>query len=64
MQEPIIILGAGPAGGAVALGLIRLGYEVIVVGQPRPFDAVEGISERVVEGLKGAGFKRALECDS
>ena len=61
MQETIIILGAGPAGGAVALGLIRLGYEVIVVGQPRPFDAVEGISERVVEGLKGAGFKRALE---
>ena len=61
MSEQIIILGAGPAGGAVALGLIRLGYKVIVVGQSRPFDAVEGISERVVEGLKGAGFKQALE---
>lgn len=60
MSEQIIILGAGPAGGAVALGLIRLGYQVTVVGQPRPFDAVEGISERVVEGLKGAGFNQAL----
>lgn len=61
MAEPIIVLGAGPAGGAVALGLRRLGYEVIVIGQPRPFDAVEGISERVVEGLRGAGFKEALK---
>ncbi|MDI3325865.1 FAD-dependent monooxygenase [Pontibacterium granulatum] len=61
MQTPILILGAGPAGGAVALGLIRLGYQVVIIGQPRPFDAVEGISERVVEGLKGAGFKRALQ---
>lgn len=61
MSKPIIVLGAGPAGGAVALGLIRLGYQVIVIGQSRPFDAVEGISERVVEGLNGAGFKQALE---
>lgn len=61
MSDQIIILGAGPAGGAVALGLVRLGYKVTVVGQPRPFDALEGISERVVEGLKSAGFIRALE---
>lgn len=60
MHKPIIVLGAGPAGGAVALGLIRLGYTVIVIGQPRPFDAVEGVSERVVDGLRGAGFKKAL----
>ncbi|MDO6561877.1 tryptophan 7-halogenase [Amphritea sp. 1_MG-2023] len=56
----IIVLGGGPAGGATALGLKKLGYEVIVVTQPRPFKAVEGISERVLEGLRNAGFKQAL----
>lgn len=60
MHKPIIVLGGGPAGGAVALGLIRLGYPVTVIGQARPFDAVEGISERVVDGLRGAGFRKAL----
>lgn len=61
MPDRIIVLGAGPAGGAVALGLVRLGYAVTVIAQPRPFDAVEGISERVVEGLRAAGFNEALE---
>ena len=60
MHKPIIVLGGGPAGGAVVLGLIRLGYAVTVIGEPRPFDAVEGISERVVDGLRGAGFRKAL----
>lgn len=60
MHKPIVVLGGGPAGGAVALGLVRLGYPVTVIGQPRPFDAVEGISERVVDGLRGAGFRQAL----
>lgn len=61
-QREILILGGGPSGAAVALGLQRLGYQQItVVTQPRPFKAMEGISERVVEGLKGAGFKHALE---
>jgi flavin-dependent dehydrogenase len=59
---PIVILGAGPAGGAVALGLKKLGYtNITVVGEARPFCAMEGVSERVVEGLRGAGFKYALE---
>ncbi|NVK44208.1 MAG: FAD-dependent monooxygenase [Oceanospirillaceae bacterium] len=57
----ILVLGAGPAGGAVALGLRRLGYSVCVVSEPRPFSAVEGISERVVEGLRNAGFEAALK---
>lgn len=56
----IVVLGAGPAGGAVALGLQRLGYRVTVVGAPRPFAALEGISERVVAGLRQAGFVEAL----
>lgn len=55
-----VVLGAGPAGAAVALGLRRLGYAVTVVGVPRAFDAVEGVSERVVAGLKGVGLEAAL----
>lgn len=61
-QREIVILGGGPAGAAVALGLQKLGYQQItVVGEARPFHAMEGISERVVEGLKGAGFQHALK---
>lgn len=56
----IVVLGGGPAGGATALGLKQLGYDVTVVAEARPFKAVEGISERVVEGLRHAGFEQAL----
>ncbi|MBV1789994.1 FAD-dependent monooxygenase [Marinobacterium sp. D7] len=56
----IVVLGGGPAGASVAIGLKRLGYEVTLVGEPRPFDAVEGVSDRVVEGMCHAGFERAL----
>lgn len=57
----IVVLGAGPAGAAVAIGLARAGEEVVVVGEPRRFAAVEGVSARVLEGLRAAGFERALE---
>lgn len=61
-QREILILGGGPSGAAVALGLQKLGYQQItVVTEARPFKAMEGISERVVEGLRGAGFKHALD---
>lgn len=60
LESEILVLGGGPAGGAVAIGLRRLGYRVTLVGEPRPFDAVEGISERVIQGMKGAGFNVAL----
>jgi len=56
----IVVLGGGPAGGATALGLKKQGYDVTLVAEPRPFKAVEGISERVLEGLRNAGFKLAL----
>lgn len=56
----IVILGAGPAGAAVAIGLKRLGETPLVIGEPRRFAAVEGVSARVVEGLRSAGFERAL----
>ncbi len=60
LESDILVLGGGPAGGAVAIGLRRLGYSVTLVSEPRPFDAVEGISDRVIQGMKGAGFKVAL----
>jgi 2-polyprenyl-6-methoxyphenol hydroxylase-like FAD-dependent oxidoreductase len=61
-QPQIVILGGGPAGAAVALGLKQLGYQAItLVSEARPFKAMEGISERVVDGLRGAGFEHALK---
>lgn len=63
MSAPrIVVLGAGPAGAAVALGLKRLGYGVQVVSEWRRFAAVEGISQRVLDGLRQAGLLKAKAC--
>jgi len=56
----IVVLGAGPAGAAVALGLQRLGYAVTLVSEWRRFAALEGVSERVLQALRGAGLHQAL----
>ncbi|MDH4611012.1 tryptophan 7-halogenase [Pseudomonas sp. BN102] len=58
----IVILGAGPAGSAVALGLRRLGHAVRIISEWRRFAAVEGVSQRVLDGLRQAGLSRALAC--
>jgi flavin-dependent dehydrogenase len=58
----IVVLGAGPAGAAVAVGLAALGYAVRVVSDWRRFDAVEGLSSRVIEGLRHARLHRAASC--
>lgn len=60
-SERLLVLGGGPAGAAAALGLTALGYPVTLISEPRPFAALEGASERVVDGLRQAGFSRALE---
>jgi flavin-dependent dehydrogenase len=60
LERGIVVLGGGPAGAAVALGLRRLGHAVTVVGVPRAFDAIEGVSDRVVAGLRGVGIEAAL----
>lgn len=56
----ILILGAGPAGAAVALGLRRLGHAVMLVSEWRRFAALEGVSQRVLEALRSAGLNHAL----
>lgn len=56
----IAVLGAGPAGVVTALGLHRIGYRVIVLGEPRHFRAVEGVSSRVMSALQQAGLQRAM----
>ncbi|EJM23983.1 flavin-dependent dehydrogenase [Pseudomonas sp. GM21] len=56
----ITILGAGPAGAAVALGLRRCGYSVTLISEWRRFAALEGVSVRVLEALRGAGLHQAL----
>jgi 2-polyprenyl-6-methoxyphenol hydroxylase-like FAD-dependent oxidoreductase len=57
----IVVLGAGPAGAAVALGLRRLGYAVTLVSEWRRFAALEGVSVRVLDALRGAGLHQALK---
>jgi flavin-dependent dehydrogenase len=59
-MQPVIILGAGPAGAAVALGLRRLDYPVTLISDWRRFPALEGVSVRVLEALRGAGLEQAL----
>ncbi|MBM4385037.1 MAG: FAD-dependent oxidoreductase [Deltaproteobacteria bacterium] len=56
----IAVLGAGPAGAAAALGLAALGYEVVVVSQPRARPGRESFSARVVAALRGLDVAEAL----
>ncbi|WP_233888986.1 flavin-dependent monooxygenase QhpG [Paraburkholderia flagellata] len=58
----IVVLGAGPAGAAVARALAGLGYHVQVVSDWRRFDAAEALSVRVIEALRRAGLHRAASC--
>jgi flavin-dependent dehydrogenase len=56
----ICVLGCGPAGAVTALGLHELGYNVTVVGEPRPYPVTEGISARVCQALADNKLKVAL----
>ncbi len=56
----IVVLGAGPAGAAAAIGLKRLGYRVTCISRPRRPVCIEGISERVYSALSGLGLSNAI----
>lgn len=59
-EQKILVLGGGPSGAVTAIALQQLGYAVTLVTEPRPFAAVEGISERVWQALRSAGLISAL----
>jgi len=61
MVADILVLGGGPAGVVVAAQLAKLGYHVILATERMRPPAVEGLSERGVEGLRAAGFERSLQ---
>ena len=54
----VVVLGAGPAGAAAAIGLRRLGHSVAILGRPRPA-VTEGLGARSIERLRAAGLPLA-----
>ena len=54
-NKKIVVLGAGIAGTSTAIGLKKLGFDVIVIYKNRPFTAFEGFSEKTKEGLISQG---------
>lgn len=56
----VVVVGGGPAGCCVAIGLRALGYEVQLLTARRPWPSCEGISARTLQGLRSAGLERAL----
>ena len=58
----VLIAGGGPAGAALALLLHRAGRRVTLVGRPRDYRAIEGVSRRSLQALTGLGLRRAAAC--
>lgn len=50
-DKRVIVLGAGIAGVTTAIGLKKLGFDVIIFYKPRPFTSYEGFSEKTKQGL-------------
>lgn len=59
-EASIIILGCGPAAVVTAIHLQRLGHQVVITGELRRKAAFEGLSFRVMEGIRRAGLAHAL----
>lgn len=57
-RKSIGILGAGPAAAVTAALLNRAGHRVEMIGLPRRDEAVEGLSWRLIDGLRKAGFAK------
>ena len=57
----VVVLGAGPAGSAAALGLARLGYRVAIVSRQRP-PTIEGFSARSMARLAASGLNASARC--
>lgn len=68
-QKDILVLGGGPCGGTVALGLRRLGYAVTLVTETRSKPVIEVFTNKIIDQMRAAGFCCALRqlsetCDS
>ncbi len=59
----VVVLGAGPAGVAAALGTARLGYRTAIVTRPRS-PTVEGLSARAFARLIDTGLEHVARCAS
>ncbi len=60
IEADIAVLGGGPAGCVLATQLAGFGHRVTIISRPRRHDAIEGMSERALKGLRYAGFENAL----
>ena len=60
MSFDVSVLGAGPAGVALAVALKRFGFTVTVFDRARPYPAIEGLAERAEQGLRYLQLKNAL----
>lgn len=63
-MKKICVIGCGPAGAVAAALLKRIGYDVFVIAKARRQPVWEGMSMRAVDGLRSAGFQRAMEATS
>lgn len=63
-MKSICVVGCGPAGAVAAALLKRIGYDVFVVAKARTHLAWEGMSMRAADGLRSAGFDRAVDVTS
>lgn len=57
----IVVAGGGPAGVATASRLTVLGHDVTLLAPLRRNFAVEGVSFRVLDGLRAAGLSGAIK---
>jgi 2-polyprenyl-6-methoxyphenol hydroxylase-like FAD-dependent oxidoreductase len=55
----ILVSGAGPAGVATAIGLVRCGLEVALLTGPRTRPWLEGLSQRTRDALEEIGCREA-----
>ncbi len=61
-KKKIAIIGAGIAGVTCAIGLKKLGFDVVIIYKKRVFEACEGFSERTKDGLRMMNCLNTASC--
>ena len=57
----IAVVGGGPAGCVAAKRLAETGYDVTLIASRRRRVACEGVSDRVLDALRGLGCQHGLD---